>query len=227
MVQRLPIGIQNFRELREGSYYYVDKSELISQILDASGKVNLFTRPRRFGKSLNLSMLDCYFNMEYRGIADQWFEGLRIEELRPDDSEMNAYPVIYIDFKDLPSEYDSFVKKLGIKISKLFFQHKAQLADEDDPYQKEVFMSIYEKRCSPEELQGSLQFLCEMLYRRFEKPVIVLIDEYDNPINNSSGTPDQRKILDFMRGMLSEVLKNGGTAMRFAVVTGVMQISKE
>ncbi len=227
MVQRLPIGIQNFRELREGSYYYVDKSELISQILGANGKVHLFTRPRRFGKSLNLSMLDCYFNMEYKGIADQWFDGLRIRELRPDDPVMNAYPAIYIDFKDLPTNYDSFIKKLGTKISDLFFQHKAQLAEEEDPYQREMFMSIYEKRCSPEDLQSSLQFLCEMLYRRFGKSVIVLIDEYDNPINNSNGSPDQRRILDFMRGMLSEVLKNGNMSMRFAVVTGVMQISKE
>ncbi len=227
MVQRLPIGIQNFRKLREGDLYYVDKSELMDQILTSGGEVHLFTRPRRFGKSLNLSMLDCYFNMEYKGIADQWFEGLRIRELRPDDPEMNSYPVIRVDFKDLRTDYEGFVEDIGIKISELFFQHKAQLTDEDYAHQRDTFMAIMERRSSVGELRYSLRFLCEMLYRRFDKPVVILIDEYDSPINGSSGTPDQRSILDFMKGMLSTVLKNGSMSMRFGVVTGVMQVSKE
>lgn len=225
MTQKLPIGYQSFRELRGEGCYYVDKTELIDQIIKKDGKVFLFTRPRRFGKTINMDMLNAYFNQKY--VGNTWFDGLAVSKLRPDDEEKNAYPVISISFKNLGESYAEFMDSIRFKISELYFEHLEQLNDEPDGFQRKVFMSLYEMKPSNANLKRSLNFLCDMLYRRFGKQVIVLIDEYDSPMNDARDKKTQKKILSFMKGMLSEVLKNDSISMKIGIVTGIMQIAKE
>ena len=139
-MRSIPIGVDNFKELRDGGGYYVDKTSLISDILDSNlTKVFLYTRPRRFGKSLNLSMLDAYLNMEYAG--NTWFNGLYISEERPDDPLKNSSPVIYLNMKDLNMDsYMGFLNSLRKKISTLYsrFRYLDVSLELDPLYQDRV-----------------------------------------------------------------------------------------
>ena len=115
----IPIGVDDFKKVREENYYFVDKSELISDILKDKAEVYLFTRPRRFGKSLNLSMLDAFFNAKYKG--NGWFNDLKVSEHKSTEQYKNAYPVVYINMKDLSVESgESFIEDMNLKISRLF-----------------------------------------------------------------------------------------------------------
>ena len=121
----IPIGVDDFKEIRDGNYYFVDKSELISDILDNKAKVHLFTRPRRFGKSLNLSMLDAFFNLRYEG--NTWFDGLKISGHKETEVHKNAYPVIYLNMKELSvGSYNDFIQDLNLCISRLFQRYEIE-----------------------------------------------------------------------------------------------------
>ena len=125
----VPIGVDDFKEIRENGYYYVDKSELISDIIEDKAKVYLFTRPRRFGKSLNLSMLDAFFNLKYKG--NTWFDGLKVCGHSKADTHRNEYPVIRLSMTDLDtSKSDQFVSDLCLKIRNLYDNY-SYLADTD------------------------------------------------------------------------------------------------
>ena len=220
----IPIGVEDFKKIREGNYYFVDKSELISDILSDGSEVFLFTRPRRFGKSLNLSMIDAFFNMEYKG--NTWFDGLRISEHDEVVKHRNAYPVIHINMKDsLESSYDTFMSRMASKISDLFQDIDVD-ADRITPERFDIYKRGRAKLLDRDELGQSVRILCKILNDCHGVPPIILIDEYDNPINNSFNRKDHREILDFLRDFYSSTLK-GNENMSFAVVTGVMQIAKE
>ena len=223
----IPIGVQDFIKIREKGLYYVDKSRLISEILDRRGtEVFQFNRPRRFGKSTNLSMLDAYFNKDYSG--NDWFDELEISELRPSDPEKNAHPVLHLDLKDLGNgDYDVFLRRLSRKVSDLCMDF-LYLEDSDrlNDVQKERFDSYYRGRADPYDLSSCLRDISSMLSIHHGTEVIILIDEYDDPLNRAYGKDDQRQILDFIRDMLSAGLKGNGS-LDFAVVTGVMHIARE
>ena len=120
MVRNLPIGFDNFRDIRDQDRLYVDKTDMIPQIISGDAKVYLYTRPRRFGKSLNLSMLDAFFNIKYPK-DNTWFDGLKVSDCKECDVYKNAYPIIYMDFKDLDaSDFNEFTDKLRRKLSKLY-----------------------------------------------------------------------------------------------------------
>ena len=219
-------GIDDFIEIRDGNYYFVDKSELISDIVDDRNKVYLFTRPRRFGKSLNLSMIDAFFNMNYKG--NTWFDDLKVSEHENCMKLKNTFPVISISMKEMDTEdFNEFLSDLSQKIYSIFKDFK-YIADSDkiDPVGKDIFMRLWTKTSSRSELKDSLRFLCEMLEIHHGVKPIVLIDEYDNPINNSFNKNTYEHILSFLKGFYSSVLKSN-SHMSFAVVTGVMQIAKE
>lgn len=222
----IPIGVDSFREIREDGYYFVDKSELVSDIVEQRSKVYLFTRPRRFGKTLNLSMIDCFFNLKYKDNA--WFDGLKVMEHPDAVARMNSRPVIRIDMKDLRlDDYDGFLSGLGLKISDLYlsFDH---LNDDRDlkPQLLDRFERGKNQKLTESELQHSIRLLCTMLKAHHGVAPIVLIDEYDSPINGSFGLPAYERILGFLRLFYSSALK-GNDDLGFAVVTGVMQIAKE
>ena len=223
----VPIGVQDFKKVRDRGLYYVDKTRLIDSILECRGtEAFLFTRPRRFGKSLNLSMLDAYLNVAYRG--NKWFDGLEISRLRCDDPDKNAYPVLYLDLKRTNAEsLDMFVQKLRIIISDECKNHlelaESGVQDRDDI---DLFLQLKSQSSNEAVLQESLALLSRMLQKEHGRPVVILIDEYDGPLNNAYGLESHGGILSFVRGLMSSALK-GNPSLHFGVVTGVMQIAKE
>ena len=227
-MQGMPIGEDDFRELRKADLYYVDKSLFIHRLLESKAKVTLITRPRRFGKSLNISMTDAYFNAEYADGPD-YFQGLKISETRPDDPEKNTNIVIYVSLNDLgDGTYASFMKEFKKKAYKMYRQFpELQDSEKLDSTSRKDYRRIFEKRASKSHLVSCIQDLSEMLEMHYGKKVIILIDEYDDAMNNAYGRPrEHKKIVGFMRTLLSTALK-GNKSLKFAVVTGVMKISQE
>ena len=219
-------GKNDFKVIRDGNYYFVDKSELISDIVDDGSEVFLFTRPRRFGKTLNLSMIDAFFNMNYKG--NTWFDDLKVSEHENCIKLKNSFPIISISMKEMDTEdFNEFLSDLSQKIYSIFKDFK-YIADSDkiDFVSKDIFMRLWTKTSSRSELKDSLRFLCEMLEIHHGVKPIVLIDEYDNPINSSFNKDTYEQILSFLKGFYSSVLKSNAH-MSFAVVTGIMQIAKE
>ncbi len=227
-MEGMPVGYDNFRELRDSDFYFVDKTPLIDMVLKSSSKVMLFTRPRRFGKSLNMSMLDAYLNIKYAGERDR-FSDLKISELRPDDPEKNSNIVVFISLKDLGNgTYASFLRRFP-DVASLLFENFAELRTSDklDPDDKEYYSAVRGLKMDPASLDSCLLRLCRMLTKHYGRTPILLIDEYDNVMNKSYGNPKEHKaIMDIMRTFLSTALK-GNEYMRFAVLTGVTRISKE
>ncbi|MFT0899757.1 AAA family ATPase [Candidatus Methanoprimaticola sp. MG2] len=224
-MRKIPIGIQDFKKLRDEDYYYMDKSDLIAQILDGGAEVYLFTRPRRFGKSLNLSMMDAFLNVEHKG--NTWFDGLRISERDDLEPRKNASPVLYFDFKGLSTgSYEDFIKDVGLVVSDLFIKYTYVLEQDLHPTKIESYRKLESISHDDSLLKRSFSLLMDLMESYHGSKVVVLIDEYDNPIQNAYGTEDFQRILDFMKLTLESILK-GNKSLDFAVVTGVMQISKE
>ena len=221
-----PIGIDDFKELRNKEVYYVDKTPLIEEIVSRDYiKVFLFTRPRRFGKSLNVSMIDAFFNLRYKG--NTWFEGLEVSESERCNSEKNRYPVIPISFKGLESKsYGAFIEEFRARIVDVFAKYDYLLDSDLNRNLLEVFRRNSEGTSSETDLKNSLMNLTRLLEAYHHEKVIVIIDEYDNPIQRSCGIGLQEKIIDFMRGLMSNALKSN-ESLKFGIVTGVMQIAKE
>jgi len=227
MVRPLPIGVQDFKKVRDEGYLYVDKSDLIPQILSQKSEVYLYTRPRRFGKSLNLSMLDAFFNIRYPK-DNTWFDSLKVSDCGECDEHRNAYPVIYLDFKRLNSkDMETFNEKLSEMLSMLYDSFGYLLDSKNITVREvELIQMTIDEELTPSKMYSSILRLSELLYKHHGKKIIVLIDEYDNPIHNAFGKPHHQEILDSMRDILSSALK-GNDSLQFGVVTGVMQISKE
>ena len=218
------IGIDFFDRIREEGGYYVDKTALIDRLLERKG-VYLFTRPRRFGKTLNLTMIDAYFNVRYRG--NTWFDGLRISELRPDDPMKNSFIVITLSMKDLKTNsYEDYLWKLGRKIGDIYDSFlELECSEKVSSGQRTSYRDISMISADEKTLQLSLLDLTRMLEAEYGRKVILLIDEYDNAVNEAGTEELRKKILDFMSEFLSPALKSN-TSLAFAVVTGVMQIAK-
>ena len=219
-------GKNDFKAIRDGNYYFVDKSELISDIIDDGSEVYLFTRPRRFGKTLNLSMIDAFFNMNYKG--NTWFDDLKVNEHENCMKLMNSFPVIAISMKDFdPNSLVKFHDKVVEIVETAYDQH-LYLNDSDKikGNLRAEYLDTRIKDFSEVKLENSLKKLCEMIEIYHGVKPIVLIDEYDNPINSSFNKDTYEHILSFLKGFYSSVLKDN-THMSFAVVTGIMQIAKE
>ena len=220
----VPIGNDDFKDIRENDLYYVDKTGLIEEIVsDRNIKVFLFTRPRRFGKTLNMSMVDAFFNLEYKG--NSWFNGLRVLSSPECVGMMNQNPVITISLKNLnKSHYDKFLADYREKIRRVSRQYEYLLNEKSGI--SDIVGRMISGDMSEASMKTSLLDLSEALYRHHGKKVIVLIDEYDDAINGSYGNEANEDILEFIRDLLGNTLKGNG-CLRFGVVTGVMQIAKE
>ncbi len=215
----------DFKAIRDKGGYYVDKSALIDSLIKKEKKVCLFTRPRRFGKTLNLSMLDAYFNKDYAGCS--WFDDLHISELRPDDPEKNSHLVILLGMKDLKaSTFEAFLDGMRQKISELC-KSFAQLGESrrQDPDDRAIFRRLKSGAASEADLKYSLTNIMRMLMVEHDSKVVLLIDEYDNAVNEAGSEDMRKKVLEFMSVFLSSALKSN-PSLAFAVVTGVMQIAK-
>ena len=185
------IGMDFFDRIREEGGYYVDKTALIDRLLERKG-VYLFTRPRRFGKTLNLTMIDAYFNVRYKG--NTWFDGLRISELRPDDPMKNSCTVLLLFMKDLMAgTFEAFLDGVRQKISELC-KSFAELSESDrqDPADRSLFRRLKSGIASEADLRCSLSLITRMLSVEHDRKVVLLIDEYDNAVNEA-GSEDMRK----------------------------------
>ena len=222
--ERLPIGISDFKKMREGNYYYIDKSDLIEEILNDGVEVSLFTRPRRFGKTLNMSMIKYFFNLENGNENRKLFDGLNISKSEY-MNEQGQYPVIYVSFRNMEEEsWEDCYFEIRILISKLYneFQflrenlNQSELADFDD---------IWLKRENAD-WRGSLKALTGYLYKYYGKKVVVLIDEYDTPIIQSYSEGYYKKAISFFKKFYGDAMKDN-EYLQFGVMTGILRIAKE
>ncbi len=227
MPRQMTFGLEFFSNIRDQGKYYVDKTALVDEIQNyGEGQVLLFTRPRRFGKTLSMSMLDAYFNQEYKG--NTWFDGLKISGLRPNDPEKNSNIVIFMTMKDLGSGSCEAMLPLLRRIVSRECRHifPWKTVESMSPDFRQMYDKIMQDPPSEGDLKTSLADLCELIHEFYGRDPIILIDEYDNLMNHSFGKPDHRKIVDFMRSFFSSALKTN-PYFKFAVLTGIMKVSKE
>ena len=223
---KLPVGIENFEKIRRDGFYYVDKTGLIEQLLNNWGEVNLFTRPRRFGKTLNMSMLKCFFEI---GTDQSRFVGLYISKNKAlCDAYMGKYPVISISLKGVNADsYEnarSLLKRIVMEEAKM---HRIIMSGNRlDDIDKAEYMSLVTGEMGEDTLVYSMKTLTALLEKYYEKKVIVLIDEYDVPLAkaNENGYYDQMVLL--VRNLFENVLKTN-SSLKFAVLTGCLRVAKE
>ena len=233
MKKALPIGVDNFERLIKDGYCYIDKTLLIKELLDLKGGVNLFTRPRRFGKTLNLSMLRYFFedtgNAEKNAENKALFQGLKIMEAGEGyTNQMGAYPVINLTLKSAKQPtFQSAYVKLKEEIAEEFKRHRFVLEsdalDEDD---KRRFREIAEREAEYDDYSGALKFLSKCLYQAAGKNTVILIDEYDVPLENAYFEGFYEEMVKFVRSLFESALKTNDH-LQFAVLTGCLRISKE
>lgn len=223
----IPVGVSDFEKIRKNGYYYVDKTGLISEILrEEPTEVTLVTRPRRFGKTLGMSMLENFFDI--RKDTKELFDGLEItNNTELCEKWMNRWPTVFISFKSVDGlDFQGAYDMLTLAISELFKKHLYLLDSEQvNAYDKQSFSRIVEGTASVKEIKNSLILLTGMMYIHYGKQVILLMDEYDVPaaISNSHGY--YTEMLDLMKGMMQALKDN--QALRFAVITGCLKIAKE
>lgn len=227
---KLPVGIDDFRKLRESHFYYVDKTRLIEQLLLNWSEVTLFTRPRRFGKTLNMSMLKSFFDI---GTDKALFDGLYIsgnKELC--DEYMGKYPVIFLSLKGVEGltyeeAFEAFVRIMGKEVNRVSF-----LADSDkltqierEQYKGLTIMKNGRLAFDKEKLISSLQLLSQLLYKHYGKKAVILIDEYDVPLDKAFQNGYYNEMVPLIRGLFGQALKTN-EFLQFAVLTGCLRISK-
>ncbi|WP_294156197.1 AAA family ATPase [uncultured Clostridium sp.] len=230
----LPIGIDNFEMLITRGYYFVDKTLLIKDLLDNKASVNLFTRPRRFGKTLNMSMLQYFFEDEHdesngtKKDNKYLFDGLNImDEGEKYTLHMGQYPVINLSLKSAKQPtLDLAFQCLREEISREFKRHEFILNDERLHSQREKFLRILNESSDMSLYITSLRFLSKCLEKYYNKKVIILIDEYDVPLENSFFRGFYVEMIDFIRSLFESSLKTN-PSLEFAVITGCLRISKE
>lgn len=233
MKKALPIGVDNFRKIVEDGYYYVDKTMFIKELLDFKGEVNLFTRPRRFGKTLNLSMLE-YFFEDTRDEAEnarnrELFQGMGIMEAgRSYVAEMGRYPVISLTLKSAKQpSFSSAYYKLKEEIADTFQRHSYVMeCDGISEEAKRRFQEIADQKAGYDDYSSSLNFLSQCLYHVTGKHTILLIDEYDVPLENAYFRGFYKEMADFIRSLFESALKTN-LCLQFAVITGCLRVSKE
>ncbi len=223
----IPVGVSDFTEIRKNGYYYIDKSGLIKDILKtASTKVTLITRPRRFGKTLAMSMLDSYFDI--RKDSKQLFYGLEISQNQVLCSEwMNKYPTIFVSFRQVEGlDFKGAYDMLTVVIANLFNEHIYLLdSKKATEFQKTSFKNLLSGNASVKEVKSSIYLLMNMMNDYYNEPVILLIDEYDVPVAKANNNGYYNEMLDVMKSLMQTVKDN--KTLKFAIITGCLRIAKE
>lgn len=226
---KLPVGIENFEEIRRNQYYYIDKTKLIEQLFDSLGKVSLFTRPRRFGKTLNMSMLKSFFEI---GTDTSLFDGLYISENKElCEQHQGQYPVIFLSLKDVEGLSFSEAKRRCIQLIKReaerFYglKNSERLLDIDKKnYCRLLDMTVQEE--DSDIVSSSMKMLSALLYKHYGKKTVILIDEYDVPLDKAFQHGYYKEMVFLIRAMFGKALKTND-ALAFAVLTGCLRVSKE
>lgn len=223
----LPLGVDSFEKLRRENCYYIDKTKFIKELLSQKFEVNLITRPRRFGKTLTMSMLEDFFDIRRDGRKD--FEGLEISKFPELCKEwMNQWPVIFLTLKSVEgNDFESSLGRLKILVAELCrkysFLADSPLVNKDD---RTDLMALCNRTADSLDVSNSLYLLTRMMYDHYGRPAIVLIDEYDVPLAKASEAGYYDDMMDVIRAMFNKVLKSNDF-LKFAVVTGCLKIAKE
>ncbi|MBS4880933.1 MAG: AAA family ATPase [Firmicutes bacterium] len=224
---KIPVGISDFAKIRNYDYYYVDKTGLIADLLEKeTAEVTLITRPRRFGKTMGMSMLANFFDI--RKDSKAMFEGLEIAKNTALCSEwMNQWPTLFLSFKKVDGlNFQDAYDMLTVVLANLYKKHMYLLeSDKINPFDKEIITHIMSGDASVKEIKDSLALLTTTMQEYYGKPVILLIDEYDVPIAKASAKGYYAEMLDVVKGLMQALKDND--ALRFAVVTGCLRIAKE
>lgn len=223
----MPIGKSDFEKVRTAGDYYIDKTMLIEQITASGAEVTLFTRPRRFGKSLNMSMLQHFFDI--REDSKALFDGLSIaNNTELCDKWMNQYPTILVSFKTVDAtNFENASAQLRMVLADLFRQHSYLWKNENVSVNDlEVITRIQAKKADAPDMMDSLSMLARLMYEHYNKPVIILIDEYDVPMAKGDANGYYREITDIMRSMYNKALKDN-PHIKLAVLTDCLKIAQE
>ena len=228
---KLPVGIENFEEIRKLGFYYIDKTRLIEQLLQGWGKVTLFTRPRRFGKTLNMSMLKSFFEI---GMEKSLFEDLYIsgnKELC--DKYMGKYPVIFLSLKSVEGlKYEDAIYRIteliGIEAQRFEFLAESDRLSNNEKAQYKALIALDNGKYSMDDdiLVSGLQMLSHLLYKHYGKKTVILIDEYDVPLDKAFQNGYYKEMVSLIRGLFGRALKTN-EFLQFAVLTGCLRVSKE
>lgn len=232
--KRLPIGIDDFEEIVTRDYYYIDKTGMIKELLENGGKVNLFTRPRRFGKSLNMSMLKYFLEI---GADKALFDGLAIsQETKLCDEHMGKYPVIFVSLKtahgrDFEQARNEMCSIIGAEAARFQFLLESDRLSEDDRQRYKKLIQVDdtgrgEFALSDATLTRSLNTLSVLLHKHYGRKVIILIDEYDVPLAKADTQGYYGEMIGLIRNMFDVALKSNAS-LEFAVMTGCLRVSKE
>ena len=228
---KLPVGIDSFEKIRRNNFYYIDKTKLIEQLVETGGEVTLFTRPRRFGKTLNMSMLKSFFEV---GTDESLFDGLYIsgnKELC--DKYMGKYPVIFLSLKS--AEGRSFddarymiTELIGMEAEKFKFLEHSEALSENDKDRYRAIISLCDGKYTMDEqlLVSSLQSLSQLLFIHYGQKAVILIDEYDVPLDKAFQNGYYKEMVSLIRGLFGKALKTN-EFLQFAVLTGCLRVSKE
>ena len=223
-MKRLAIGVSDFKKIIEGDFYYFDKTKFIEEVIKDGSQVKLFARPRRFGKTLNMSMLKYFFDIENKEENKEIFKDLYIEKTEA-FKEQGQYPVIFLSLKDLKAlTWEQMEKAIKSTISRLFSEYKYLLNDLDK-FDTLTFENILLKNTELEDLKEALKFLTRILYEKYNKKVVVLIDEYDSPLVSAYINGYYEKAKDFFKTFYSTVLKDN-SYLQMGVLTGIIRVIK-
>ena len=223
-MKRIGIGLSDFKELIEENYYYFDKTKFIDEIVKDGAKVKLFTRPRRFGKTLNMSMLKYFFDVEKKEENGKLFKDLYIEKTES-FKEQGQYPVIFLSLKDLKAAtWEIMEKDIKSTVASLFLEYE-DLYYELGEFDKPLFKKIATKEEGIENLKEALKVLVKILYKKYNQKVVVLIDEYDSPLASAYINGYYKKAKDFFKTFYSTVLKDNNY-LQMGVLTGIIRVIK-
>lgn len=229
----LPVGVDNFEKLVTRGYYFIDKTWFMKELLDKKGDVNLFTRPRRFGKTLNMSMFQHFFEDMRTDDGEKidnayLFENMKIMDAGEEYlAHMGSYPVINLTLKDAKQpDFDLAYAAIKRQIANEYFRHKYILQAESLSEKKEEYLNIMRRTADRDSYNQSIQFLSQCLEKYYGKKVIILIDEYDVPLENAFTQNFYNEMISFIRSLFESAFKTNGS-LEFAVITGCLRISKE
>ncbi len=223
--KKLGLGVEDFKEIITSDYYYIDKTKFVEDILLDGAKIKLFCRPRRFGKTLNMSTLKYFFDIENREDNRKLFNGLYIEN-SPMIKEQGKYPVIFLTMKGIDSSnWNGAIKNVRDKIFKLYSEYDGKINYILTDNENKVFNKFAGKESDEEELKTSLSFLTSLLYKYYNQKVIILIDEYDSPIISAYENGYYNEAVNFFKGFYGDVLKTN-EYLHMGVLTGIVRVAQ-
>lgn len=221
----IPVGISDFEKIRNDKFYYVDKTGLVAELLKTKVEVTFITRPRRFGKTLGISMLESFLIPEKT--AKHYLKDWKLLRINLCHEWMNQYPTVFVSFRQVDGlNFTGAYDMLTTVIAELCKGHLYLMdSDKISPYDKEIMKQLVCTTASPKAIKGSLLLLTKLLQQHYGKPVVLLIDEYDVPLAKANSHGYYNEMLDVMKGLMQALKDN--RALHFAVITGCLKIAKE